>query len=57
MSKAEGTTQKALELATERGVAINTIHADLSEFVIEAGQWVVSRLLILLQSILLELKS
>ncbi len=31
--------QKALELATERGVAINTIHADLSEFVIEAGQW------------------
>lgn len=31
--------QKAVELATERGVAIDTLQADLSEYVIEAGHW------------------
>ena len=31
--------RKAVELATERGVAITTLHADLSEFEIEAEQW------------------
>jgi SAM-dependent methyltransferase len=31
--------RKAMELAKERGVAITTIHADLSEFAIEPGQW------------------
>jgi len=31
--------RKAEELATERGVAITTIHADLSEFEIEPEQW------------------
>jgi len=31
--------RKAVELAAERGVAITAIHADLSEFEIEAGQW------------------
>ncbi len=31
--------RKAMELATERGVAINTVHADLSEFEIEPEQW------------------
>lgn len=31
--------RKALELARERGVAITTIHADLSEFEIEPEQW------------------
>ncbi len=31
--------RKASELAAERGVAINTIHADLSQFVMEADQW------------------
>ena len=30
---------KAKDLATERGVAITTIHADLSRFEIEAEQW------------------
>jgi SAM-dependent methyltransferase len=31
--------RKAVELATGRGVAITTIHADLSEFEIEQEQW------------------
>ena len=31
--------RKAVELATGRGVAITTIHADLSEFEIEPEQW------------------
>ena len=31
--------RKAVELATERGVSITTIHADLSTFEIEAEQW------------------
>ena len=31
--------RKAVELATERGVSITTIHADLSEFEIEPEQW------------------
>ena len=31
--------RKAVELATERGVAITTIQADLSEFEIEPEQW------------------
>ncbi|ABQ27561.1 class I SAM-dependent methyltransferase [Geotalea uraniireducens] len=31
--------RKAVDLAMERGVAITTIHADLSEFVIKPGQW------------------
>jgi len=31
--------RKAVELATERGVTITTIHADLSEFEIEQEQW------------------
>jgi len=31
--------RKAGELASERGVAITTIHADLSEFEIEPEQW------------------
>ncbi|MBC8018438.1 MAG: class I SAM-dependent methyltransferase [Verrucomicrobia bacterium] len=31
--------RKAMELATERGVTITTIHADLSTFEIEAEQW------------------
>jgi SAM-dependent methyltransferase len=36
---AEVGLRKAVELATERGVAIATIHADLSEFEIELEQW------------------
>lgn len=31
--------RKAVDLAMERGVAITTIHADLSAFEIEHGQW------------------
>jgi len=31
--------RKAVDLAMERGVAITTIHADLSAFEIEQGQW------------------
>ena len=30
---------KAMELATERGVSITTLHADLNEFEIEREQW------------------
>jgi len=31
--------RKAQQLAAEKGVSLTTIHADLSSFVIEAGQW------------------